>query len=289
MQPEGVYSQHPCARRRRMIKIGDFARLSQVSVVTLRYYDEMDLLKPVRVDEFTGYRSYTADQLPRLNRILALKDLGFSLEQIKLVLADGLTLEQLRGMLTIQRSEVEKRLADEQERLFRIEARLRQIELEDKMPEYDVVVKTVPAMLVTSRRVSIPTNDQVPQYLGPTCMEIYHYVREQGAKDTAPCFALWHSPADVYENEDAEAIVPIDRPLKGTDRVNIYELPSTQVAAVVHQGNFEDFTQSHAAILEWIDANGYQIVGPYREIYIKHDKSELSDSTTEIQFPVEKT
>jgi DNA-binding transcriptional MerR regulator len=271
-----------------MIKIGNFARLSQVSVVTLRYYDEMDLLKPVRVDTFTGYRFYSADQLPRLNRILALKDLGFSLEQIKLILADGLTSEQLRGMLTMQRNEVEKRLADEGERLRRIEARLRQIELEDKMPKYDVVIKSTPAMLVASRRVTIPTNDQVPQYLDIAYMEVYSYVHQQGAKDTGPCFTLWHSPSDVYENEDVEAIVPIDRQLQGTDRVQVYELPSTQVAAVVHQGNFEDFTQGHAAILEWIDANGYQIVGPYREIYIKHHKDELSNSTTEVQFTVEK-
>jgi len=150
-----------------MIKIGDFARLSQVSVVTLRYYDEMDLLKPVKVDAFTGYRFYSASQLPRLNRILALKDLGFALEQIKLMLADGLTHEQLRSMLTIQRDEVEQRLADEQGRLSRIEARLRQIEMENKMPNYDVVIKTVPAMLVAARRITIPTNDQVPQYLNP--------------------------------------------------------------------------------------------------------------------------
>ena len=271
-----------------MIKIGDFARLSQVSVVTLRYYDEVDLLTPVKVDTFTGYRFYSADQLPRLNRILALKDLGFSLDQIKLMLADGLTSDQLRGMLTIQRNEVEKRLADEQERLRRIEARLRQIELEDKMPKYDIVIKNTQAMLVASRRVTIPTNDQVLQYLGPAYTEVYAYVRTQGARDTGPCFALWHSPADVYENEDAEAVVPIDRPLKDTDRVRVYELPSTQVAAVVHQGDFEDFTQGHAALLECIDANGYRIIGPYREIYIKHQKSELSNSTTEIQFPVEK-
>jgi DNA-binding transcriptional MerR regulator len=271
-----------------MIKIGDFARLSQVSVVTLRYYDEVGLLKPLKVEPFSGYRFYSADQLPLLNRILALKDLGFSLEQIKLMLADGLTLEQLRGMLLRQRNEVEKRLAEEQERLSRIEARLRQIELEDKMPRYDVIVKTVPAMLVAARRVTIPTNDQVPQYLSPAFREAYDYVRRQGARDTGPCLALWHSPADVYENEDAEAIVPIDRPLKGTERVSVYELPSTQVAAVVHHGDFQDFTQGHAALLEWIDANGYQIVGPYREIYIEHEKSNLSDTTTEIQYPVEK-
>src|SRR5512138_1202414 len=115
-----------------MIKIGDFARLSQVSVVTLRYYDEMDLLKPVKVDASTGYRFYSANQLPRLNRILALKDLGFALEQIRLMLVDGLAHEQLRSMLTLQRREVEKRLADEQERLARIEVRLRQIEMENK-------------------------------------------------------------------------------------------------------------------------------------------------------------
>jgi len=271
-----------------MIKIGDFARLSQVSVVTLRYYDEMDLLKPLKVDHFTGYRYYSADQLPRLNRILALKDLGFSLEQIKLMLADGLSLEQLRGMLKVQRSEVEQRLSDEQERLVRIEARLRQIELEDKMPNYDVLIKTTPAMLVAARRVTIPTNDQVPEYLGAAYAEVYGYIRKQGVKDDGQCMTLWHSPADVYANEDAEAIVVIDRLLPGTEHVKVYELPPTQVAAVVHQGDFEEFTQGHAALLEWIDANGYKIVGPYREIYIKHEKDNLSDSTTEIQHPVEK-
>ena len=271
-----------------MIKIGDFARLSQVSVVTLRYYDEMDLLKPVKVDASTGYRFYSADQLPLLNRILALKDLGFSLEQIKLMLADNLRLDQLRLMLMRQRREVEKHLAEEQARLLRIEARLRQIELEDKMPTYDVVVKTAPALLVAARRVTIPTNDQVPQYLGPAYADVYDYLRKQGVRDDGPCLTLWHSPADVYENEDAEAIVVIDRRLPGTDHVAVYELPATQVASVVHHGDFEEFTQGHAALLEWIDANGYRIAGPYREIYIKHEKNNLSDTITEIQFPVEK-
>lgn len=143
-------------------------------------------------------------------------------------------------------------------------------------------------MLVASCRVTIPTNDQVPQYLGTAFDKTYAYVRVQGAKDTGPCLTLWHSPAGVYENEDAEAIVPIDRPLKGAEGVNVYELPAAQVAAVVHQGDFDDFTQGHAALLEWIDTNGHKIIGPYREIYIKHEKGKLSNSTTEIQFEVEK-
>src|SRR5688572_16535300 len=212
-----------------MIKIGDFARLSQVSVVTLRYYDEMDLLKPVKVDSFSGYRFYSAEQLPRLNRILALKDLGFTLEQVRLMLAEGQTLEQLRGMLKVQRDEIEKRLSGEQQRLVRIEARLRQIELEDKMPNYDVVIKTVPAMLVAARRVTIPTNDQVPQYLKPAYKEVSDYLRKEGVKQDGLCLTVWHSPSDVYENEDAEAIVAVDRSLPGTDTVKVYELPPTQV------------------------------------------------------------
>jgi effector-binding domain-containing protein len=210
------------------------------------------------------------------------------LGQIKQVLADGLTPEQLRGMLKMKRAEVEQRLSDEQGRLVRIEARLRQIELEDKMSNYDVVVKTVPPILVAARRVTIPTNDQVPAHLGPAFAEVYDYISKEGAKDTGLCLTVWHTPADVYENEVAEAVVSIDRSLSGTDRVRVYELHQEQVASVVHHGNFDDFTQGHAALLKWIEANGYRITGPYREIYIKHDHHNLSDSTTEIQFPVEK-
>ncbi|HVU11018.1 MAG TPA: helix-turn-helix domain-containing protein, partial [Phototrophicaceae bacterium] len=146
-----------------MIKIGDFARLSQVSVPTLRHYDEIGLLKPVQVDPFTGYRYYSVSQLPRLNRILALKDLGFSLEQIEQVLNSDLSLEQLRGMIKLRQAEQQQHLSDEQSRLTRISARLRQIELEDSMPNYDVILKTVAPMIIASRTVTIPTNDQVPK------------------------------------------------------------------------------------------------------------------------------
>ena len=118
--------------------------------------------------------------------------------------------------------------------------------------------------------------------------EVYDYIRKQDAKDDGLCMTLWHSLADVYTKEDAEAIVVIDRALSGTDRVKVYKLPPTQVTAVVHHGDFEEFTQGHAALLEWIDSNRYRIIGPYREIYIKYGKKNLADTITEIQFSVEK-
>jgi DNA-binding transcriptional MerR regulator/effector-binding domain-containing protein len=271
-----------------MIKIGDFARLSQVSIVALRHYDEIGLLKPIAVDGTTGYRYYSAAQLPKLNRILALKDLGFSLEQIDHVLSGGITLDQLRGMLKLKQAEVERQLAEEQGRLARIAARLRKIELEDTMADYDVVLKTIPPILIASRRVTIPTNDQVPVYLDKAYGEVYRYVKARGARDTGPCFALWHQSAEVLANEIAEAAVPIDRPLPGTKRVEVYELPQARVASAVHHGAFQNFTRLHAALLEWMDANGYNIVGPYREIYIQHDPHNMAESAVEIQYPIEK-
>mgnify|MGYP001281192012 CR=1 FL=1 len=271
-----------------MIKIGDFARLGQVSVVTLRHYDEIGLLKPVSVDSFTGYRYYSVAQLPRLNRILALKDIGFSLEQIEQVLNGGVTLDQLRGMLTLKHAELEQHLAAEQARLARIAARLRQIELENSMSTYDVVLKTVPSMTIVSRRVTIPTNDQVPEYLNPAFGEVCDYVKTQNAKVTGSHFAIWHQPAEILVGEEAEAAVPVERPVPGSERVRVYELPETLVASAVHHGNFEDFQQLHTAIVGWIEANGYQIAGAYREVYIKHDPNDYSDSATEVQYPVQK-
>ena len=92
-----------------MFSIGEFARMGTVSVRTLRHYDDIGLLHPAHVDPETGYRSYTADQLGQLNRIIALKDLGFSLTMTGKLIS-GITLEELRGMLTLRRAQLEQEL-----------------------------------------------------------------------------------------------------------------------------------------------------------------------------------
>src|SRR5215203_5351495 len=104
-----------------MIKIGEFSKLVQVPVATLRYYDQMGLLKPIEVDRFTGYRYYSVSQLPRLNRILALRGLGFTLEQIAEALDDGLTPEQMRGMLRLRHAQISQQLVEMQDQLLEVE------------------------------------------------------------------------------------------------------------------------------------------------------------------------
>ena len=271
-----------------MIKIGDFARLGQVSIVTLRHYDDRGLLSPLKVDADSQYRYYSVSQLPRLNRILALKDLGFSLDQIREVLQETVTPEQLRGMLKLRRAEATDRIAEEQRRLEQIEARLRWIEQENAMPTFEVVLKSVPSMLVATRRITIPTNDQVPKYLNPAFEEVFEHTANHGAKKNAPHLALWYTSASTLADEDAEAALPIDRVVPSTNRVRVYTLPEVEVACVVHHGDFNEFTQGHTVLLQWIEQHGYEITGPFREIYLRHDPDDASDSTTEIQYPVTK-
>src|SRR6476659_4724541 len=133
-----------------MIKIGEFSKLVQVPVPTLRYYDQVGLLKPIEVDRFTGYRYYSASQLPRLHRILALKGLGFSLEQIGAVLAEGLTPEQMRGMLRLRHDQISQQLIDVQNQLVEVEVRLQPIEREQQTLAYDVILKQVEPQLIAS-------------------------------------------------------------------------------------------------------------------------------------------
>ena len=127
-----------------MFSIGDFANLGRVSVRMLRHYDAIGLLQPAYVDRATGYRSYDAEQLSRLNRIVALKGLGFTLEQVQSILDDEVSVEDLRGMLRLRQAELHSQIAADTARLTQVEARLRIIEREGVMPADDVQVKRIP-------------------------------------------------------------------------------------------------------------------------------------------------
>lgn len=271
-----------------MIRIGDFSKLSRVSVKTLRYYDEMGLLKPVCVDVFTGYRLYEYNQLSVLHRILALKELGFSLEEIGRLLDDGLSVEQMRGMLKLRQTEARQRLREEAERLERIESQLRQIEQEETMSKYDVVIKNTDEMKIASVRDVVPTPpDQVGLW-----HELEGYLTQKHVQPNGPCFALYHDEEFKEVNWDLEVCEPIGADLNVTSRINVQTLPAVaSMASTIHNGPFRTIGEAYSAIGKWISENGYRIVGPCREIYLREAENisqDDPDTVTEIQFPVEK-
>ena len=270
-----------------MIRIGDFSRLSRVSIKTLRYYDEMGLFKPIDVDRFTGYRYYSANQLPRLNRILALRDLGLSLEQIAQVLEEGVSPEQLRGMLRLKRVELQQHIAGEQARLARVEARLSTIELEDTMPDYDVVIKQIEPQLVAGVRDTLSSYPEV----GRLFDEVFGYLTRQGVDGSDLIgAAIWHDDEHKTGGIDGEAVVSLKQAIPESERVKVYELPAATMSSVIHKGAYNAFSQAYEAVLRWIEANGYKIVGPNREVflYCTLPVREDDDSyVTEFQFGVE--
>src|SRR5215469_9850821 len=178
-------------RERSMLKIGEFAQVGQVSIATLRHYDQYNLLKPSALDPATGYRYYSLDQLPRLNRIVALKDLGFSLQQIAQLLAEDLPLEQLQGMFKLKQAQTQQAIETEQARLELIAARLRQIEQEGNMPAYDVRLKQVDPLLVASVREAVSLED-VPTY-ERLYKKLSTYLHQQGVQQLEPRIVLWYS------------------------------------------------------------------------------------------------
>ncbi|MEW6716339.1 MAG: MerR family transcriptional regulator [Chloroflexota bacterium] len=283
-----------------MLKIGDFSNLTRVSVKTLRYYDEIGLLKPARVDRFTNYRYYTFEQLPRLNRILALKDLGLSLDQIGRLLTDDLTLEQLRGMLRLKQAELEGEVAETQAHLARVEARLNLIEKENQMSNYDVVIKQVEPQTVAAIREVVPTFGHQRNLW----RELAGYLLTNKTKATAPSLTLYHDAEYKDQHVDIETATPVMPPLPTTERVKVRELPGGEMACTVHQGSYETIGEAYSALITWIEVNGYQIVGPGREVYLRcpdndyeepeaigyseYSVDDPADFLTEIQFPVAK-
>ena len=144
-----------------MYGIGTLARLAQVSVRTLRHYDELGLLKPAQVDPLSGYRYYTPDQVLALHRILVLRDLGVPLSEIAQLINDDVTVEQLRGILLLRKAEARARLAGQSEQLMKVELRLAQLE-EDSVANYEVIVKRVrhSAVVALSEDLGFPRRDR---------------------------------------------------------------------------------------------------------------------------------
>lgn len=270
-----------------MLKIGDFSRLSQVSVDTLRHYDMLGLLKPTEVDTFTGYRYYAFHQLGRLNRILALKDLGLSLGQIAQMMEGDVSAEQLKGMLKFKRAEIEQHIDTQHERLARVEARLKQIEMEANMPNHEVVIKIVKPLLIGSIRRVMPAHDKITSLYD----ELNAYLMQQGVTPSGP-ITIWHTESGESDI-DAEAAITLKARVPETGTVKVYELPGGSMASTVHNGPYTQLHQAYQAIQAWVEANGYQITGPAREFYLYYANEgslnfEDPSYVTEIQFPVEK-
>lgn len=270
-----------------MFAIGHFAQVAQVSVRTLRHYGDVGLLPPAAIDPTTGYRSYSAAQLPLLNRILVLKDLGFTLAEIAGLIDDGLSNEELVAMLRVRQLDAERSAAAEQQRLARMAARIELLIGVPEMSDIDtaVVVKALDPVRVATCSVAA---DGFDVDFAPLFEELYPQLFAElerlGVAPAGPTYGLYGERSDGRLDVIAGVVVAADA---GTDSdvVQFKDLPAAERAAtLVHQGSMQTVMKSFALLDGWIEAAGEQAETYGREVYHECPPGDQSDWITELQF-----
>ena len=285
----------------------EFARIGMVSVRMLRCYEATGLLMPRLVDPMTARGCYEASQLPRLNRILALTDLGFTLPQVWAILETQVSESELRGMLRLRRAELTAKISEETARLERVEVRLATIAKEGYLPRNEVVTKEV-APIRIAELAAIAGNyaaHTLDQVIRPLQSALTSRMDAAGLRPDGPALA-WYDTRPGYEPRSGRAAdtvtvhaaypISLDARSPEADRLGpgrssdfaIAELPGAGTAAtIVHHGPMEEVGTSFEALARWIDANGYTGTGLVREVFLDSPEDAPEQWVTELQVPIQ--
>ncbi len=268
-----------------MYRIGDFSKMSKTTIKALRYYDEVGLLKPEYVDEITNYRFYSTDQLMKLHSIKALRQIGLSIGEIKLI-TEG---HQAKELLEKRKNALKKEIAQGTEQLSRLEFILSGKE-EEGMMNYQATIKELPKCTVYSKKMTVPNYDAyfklIPK-IGEQVMEKY-----PDLKCSVPeyCFIVYLD--NEYKEEDfhvefCEAVIEMKEDF---DDIKFKKVAGTTAVSVMHKGSYKNISEAYTYAFKWIDENGYEAADSPRESYIDGiwNKENEEDWLTELQVPIRK-
>lgn len=267
-----------------MLKIGDFSRLSRVSIRMLRYYDEVGLLKPDKVDDFTGYRYYREEQLLKMGKINALKDMGFGVNAIAEILKSA-NPKEIEQIFQIQKAQLleEAELIDH--RIQFLETALVRLR-KDEIMKYDCIVKQMPERYVASVRKIIPKYEEEGR--------LWHILFSETAKlGMAPCgpaMAKLHDKEYKENDVDVEVQIEVKGHYENTENVTFITEPEMTVASVTFKGSYEQFSDVYASLAAWVSENGYGFAGPMIDVYhvSPNDTRNPDEFVTEICCPIQK-
>jgi DNA-binding transcriptional MerR regulator len=274
------------------MKISDLAHLARVSTRTLRHYDEIGLFKPIRVDSQTGYREYSVTQLALLNRILALRDLGFSLEQIMTLTSNGFAPECLRDLLELRKAELETHILEQRKRLEQVEQRLERINKEGNMSDYLVHLKPLPDYLVASvRNKDLDIIEGNIRSLRAYYSVLFDHLSQHGVHSGFPQINLgYQNQDDSWEIEVAQVL---EKPIPASDQVKVYELKGVPMAAFLEFRGVHEWRKVDeflVGLLTWVEEHGYSTIGAVRQVYLELPEG-FADGVPcvfELQVPVQR-
>jgi DNA-binding transcriptional MerR regulator len=282
-----------------MLKIGEFSRLSQVTIKTLHHYDELGLIKPAHIDPVTNYRFYEIGQLPRIHRIMALKEMGLSLEQIGLMLDKEMSTEQIRGMLRLKQAEIQQQMRDEQRQLALVEFRLRMIEAETNFPDLDVVIKSLEPMRVLSffvRTKDVYNNG--PHSMLNVVEVVKQAIADEKIQHTGVAIDVFHGetilPFESLElgDDQHEILIAVEKTqesitLEGIGPLTIRDEPAVKTAATLMltgkgDGRLNEVEKA-TLLRRWAIAHRYK---PHDYVRYMHHRGPLQTLTRE-EFIIE--
>ena len=270
-----------------MLKIGEFSKLSKVSVRMLRHYDEIGLLKPISIDRFTGYRYYSEEQLPVMLRINSLKKMGFGLSAIGEILKRYDDRDELERYFIIRHTELKADMEEISRRMVMLETALKELRKDDIM-NFEVTIKTMPERKVASVRRLIPTYKDE----GLLWNILFKETEGMNMKLVQPIFlgAVLHDTEHKESDVDVEVQAAVEGDYTNTENVIFKIQPETLAASVTFTGPYEQFGKAYAAIASWINRNGYAFNGPIMDIYHRgyYETDDQNEFLTEVCCPVRK-
>lgn len=266
------------------LSIGEFSSLCGVTVKTLRHYEKLHLLLPSEVDEWTGYRYYTLSQAQSLNRILHLKRIGLSLDEIAELFDSGDDRPDF--------SLINQKISDCQTEINRLKIRLAELQAlkkltltQAKMKQFEI--KSIPSRIVAScRRV---LNDY--SELGPLC---YNVIGPEMMRlnCTCPepqyCYSVEHGEYNEESKHDVEYCEAVGEMHEDTSILHFYESPAIRALCYYHKGDYAFFAESMTALMDYVHQHNLQIESSPRFSYIDGawNKDNPDNYLTEIQLPI---
>lgn len=271
-----------------MLKIGEFSKLSRVSVRMLRHYDEKGLLHPAAIDPASGYRYYREEQLLTAGRIAALRDMGFgvaAIGQLLLCYDDREALERHFRLMEAELTELSQKTA---RRLRLLETARKGLRKDDNLMEYNVVLKTLPQRQVASVRMTIPSYDQEGTLWSVLVRETAPLKLQED--DPCLCSVLFHDGEFKETNVDVEAQKTVKGSYQDTEHVTFKTVPPVTFASATYKGAYDQIGQVNAAVAAWIEENGFLYDGPSFNIYhiSPHETQNPDEFVTEVCYPVKK-
>ena len=268
-----------------MLKIGEFSKLSRVSIRMLRHYDDIGLLKPAETDRFTGYRYYDSEQLPVIGRITALKDMGFSLADIVKILEIYENRDELDDYLSKRQLELQEISKTTQQQMRLLETARRRLRKEQNM-SYNVSIKTIPERYAATVHMTIPHYEDEGM--------VWQILEEETAPlnvvPAEPCLVAAEYLDDEYKEENVELIAwkTVKGKYPDTEHVKFKTLPSVKVASCMVKGGYDQMPEVYGAVISWVNDNGYECAGSMFNIYhvSPHETQDPDDYVTEVCYAV---